>query len=62
MVESADGRVRVHLPVSVRRRPAGVLSVTLPDEDGPKASSKELAEIAGRYGPNEGFVAEREHS
>ncbi|MFB9346178.1 PP2C family protein-serine/threonine phosphatase [Streptomyces heliomycini] len=59
VVESADGRVRVHLPVSVRGDRLGVLSVTLPDEDGAEGVLEELAEIARALG-HEVVVAERD--
>ncbi|MFE4053873.1 PP2C family protein-serine/threonine phosphatase [Streptomyces sp. YIM B13518] len=59
VVESADGRVRVHLPVSVRGDRLGVLSVTLPDEDGAEGVLEELAEIAQALG-HEVVVAERD--
>ncbi|MER6346032.1 PP2C family protein-serine/threonine phosphatase [Streptomyces sp. NPDC001595] len=57
--ERRDGRVRLHLPVSVRGDRVGVLSVTLP---GPEAAGRwepELAEIADVLG-REVFVAQRD--
>ncbi|WP_149547439.1 PP2C family protein-serine/threonine phosphatase [Streptomyces marokkonensis] len=59
VVEPVGGRVRVHLPVSVRGDRLGVLSVTLPDEDGAVGVLNELAEIAQVLG-HEVVVAERD--
>lgn len=59
VVEPVGGRVRVHLPVSVRGDRLGVLSVTLPDEDGAVGVLDELAEIAQVLG-HEVVVAERD--
>ncbi|MFJ4621657.1 PP2C family protein-serine/threonine phosphatase [Streptomyces sp. NPDC088812] len=52
-----DGRVRVHLPVSVRGDRLGVLTVTLPEPAGDVPA--ELAEIARALG-HELIVAERD--
>ena len=60
VVEPAGDRVvRVHLPVSVRGDRMGVLSVTLPDDDGAEGVLAELAEIAQVLG-HEVIVAERD--
>ncbi|MGW2486064.1 PP2C family protein-serine/threonine phosphatase [Streptomyces sp. NPDC001606] len=60
VVESAlGGRVRVHLPVSVRGDRLGVLSVTLPDDGGVHGLLGELADIAEVLG-HEVVVAERD--
>ncbi|MET9819020.1 MULTISPECIES: PP2C family protein-serine/threonine phosphatase [unclassified Streptomyces] len=53
------GRVRVHLPVTVRGDRLGVLSVTLSDGDHATACRAELAEIAEVLG-HEVVVAERD--
>ncbi|MEU0352886.1 PP2C family protein-serine/threonine phosphatase, partial [Streptomyces sp. NPDC006237] len=53
------GRVRVHLPVTVRGDRLGVLSVTLADGDHATACRAELAEIAEVLG-HEVVVAERD--
>ncbi|MEV6808641.1 PP2C family protein-serine/threonine phosphatase [Streptomyces sp. NPDC051132] len=57
--EVRDGRVRLHLPVSVRGDRLGVLSVTLPDAGAVRQSEPELAEIADMLG-HEVIVAERD--
>ncbi|MGW0602575.1 PP2C family protein-serine/threonine phosphatase [Streptomyces sp. NPDC002644] len=57
--ERRDGRVRLHLPVSVRGDRLGVLSVTLPDGDAVRRWEDELAEIAQVLG-HEVIVAERD--
>ncbi|MCS0603022.1 serine/threonine-protein phosphatase [Streptomyces sp. LP11] len=58
--ESArDGRVLLHLPVTVRGDRIGVLSVTLPDEDEARRHEAELAEIAEVLG-REVLVADRD--
>ncbi|MHC3474722.1 PP2C family protein-serine/threonine phosphatase [Streptomyces sp. 7R007] len=54
-----DGRVRLHLPVSVRGDRLGVLSVVLPERDATRAWESELAEIADVLG-HEVIVAERD--
>ncbi|GGX06390.1 PP2C family protein-serine/threonine phosphatase [Streptomyces lomondensis] len=53
------GRVRVHLPVTVRGDRLGVLSVTLSDRDHAAGCRTELAEIAEVLG-HEVIVAERD--
>lgn len=53
------GRVRVHLPVTVRGDRQGVLSVTLPDEEHARDSLDELADVAEVLG-HELVVAERD--
>ncbi|MFJ8806414.1 PP2C family protein-serine/threonine phosphatase [Streptomyces sp. NPDC102490] len=57
--DTRDGRVRLHLPVSVRGDRLGVLSVTLPGADGAREREAELAEIASVLG-HEVMVAERD--
>ncbi|AOR30970.1 phosphatase [Streptomyces fodineus] len=60
VVEPAcDGRVRVHLPVSVRGDRLGVLSVTLPHKSGVRELLGELSDIAEVLG-HEVVVAERD--
>ncbi|MGW2724343.1 PP2C family protein-serine/threonine phosphatase [Streptomyces sp. NPDC001492] len=60
VVESAShGRVRVHLPVSVRGDRLGVLSVTLPEQGGVQDVLGELSDIAEVLG-HEVVVAERD--
>ncbi|MER5478365.1 PP2C family protein-serine/threonine phosphatase [Streptomyces sp. NPDC002734] len=54
-----DGRVRLHLPVSVRGDRLGVLTVTLPDDDAVRRWEEELTEIAEVLG-HEVVVAERD--
>ncbi|PPS72612.1 MULTISPECIES: PP2C family protein-serine/threonine phosphatase [Streptomyces] len=54
-----DGRVRVHLPVTVRGDRLGVLSVTLSDGDHAASYRTELSEIAEVLG-HEVVVAERD--
>ncbi|MEV6117472.1 PP2C family protein-serine/threonine phosphatase [Streptomyces sp. NPDC052109] len=54
-----DGRVRLHLPVTVRGDRIGVLSVTLPDRDHARRDEAELCEIADVLG-REVLVAERD--
>ncbi|MFG2133582.1 PP2C family protein-serine/threonine phosphatase [Streptomyces sp. NPDC048751] len=54
-----DGRVRAHLPVSVRGDRLGVLSVTLPGERELREHLDELAQIAQVLG-HEVLVAERD--
>jgi serine phosphatase RsbU (regulator of sigma subunit) len=57
--DRGDGRVRAHLPVTVRGDRLGVLSVTLPPGDGTGERLEELAEIASMLG-HEMTVAERD--
>ncbi|MFF4487910.1 PP2C family protein-serine/threonine phosphatase [Streptomyces sp. NPDC001544] len=54
-----DGRVRVHLPVTVRGDRLGVLSVTLPDEERARDCLGELTDVAEVLG-HELVVAERD--
>ncbi|MFE5211539.1 PP2C family protein-serine/threonine phosphatase [Streptomyces sp. NPDC056600] len=54
-----DGRVRLHLPVSVRGDRLGVLTVTLPDDDAVRRWEEEMTEIAEVLG-HEVVVAERD--
>ncbi|MFD8306925.1 PP2C family protein-serine/threonine phosphatase [Streptomyces sp. NPDC059690] len=54
-----DGRVRLHLPVSVRGDRLGVLSVTLPVSDATPEWEAELAEVANVLG-YQVVVAERD--
>ncbi|TWV31515.1 serine/threonine-protein phosphatase [Streptomyces misionensis] len=54
-----DGRVRLHLPVSVRGDRIGVLSVTLPGPDHARHDEDELGEVAEVLG-REVLVAERD--
>ncbi|MER6422611.1 PP2C family protein-serine/threonine phosphatase [Streptomyces sp. NPDC001137] len=56
---AAHGRVRVHLPVSVRGDRLGVLSVTLPEQGGVQDLLGELCDIAQVLG-HEVVVAERD--
>ncbi|MEV5437420.1 PP2C family protein-serine/threonine phosphatase [Streptomyces sp. NPDC052682] len=59
-MEPADeGRVRLHLPVTVRGDRLGVLTVTLPGADHAEACRTELADIAEVLG-HEVVVAERD--
>ncbi|MEU6772273.1 PP2C family protein-serine/threonine phosphatase [Streptomyces sp. NPDC046759] len=53
-----DGRVRLHLPVTVRGDRIGVLSMTLPDGENARRDQDELSEIAEVLG-RELLVAER---
>ncbi|MFF1545551.1 PP2C family protein-serine/threonine phosphatase [Streptomyces sp. NPDC058291] len=55
----AEGRVRVHLPVTVRGDRLGVLSVTVPDEEHARGCLGELTEIADVLA-HEVVVAERD--
>lgn len=55
---AGSGRVRAHLPVSVRGDRLGVLSVTLPEDGGAPDALGELAEVAQVLG-HEVVVAER---
>ncbi|MER6784838.1 PP2C family protein-serine/threonine phosphatase [Streptomyces sp. NPDC000658] len=55
----AQGRVCVHLPVTVRGDRLGVLSVTVPDEEHARECLTELTEIADVLG-HEVVVAERD--
>ncbi|MEV6617950.1 PP2C family protein-serine/threonine phosphatase [Streptomyces sp. NPDC051051] len=55
---AGNGRVRAHLPVSVRGDRLGVLSVTLPEDGGVPDVLGELAEVAQVLG-HEVVVAER---
>ncbi|MEU8651705.1 PP2C family protein-serine/threonine phosphatase [Streptomyces sp. NPDC048737] len=55
---AGSGRVRAHLPVSVRGDRLGVLSVTLPEDSGAPDALGELAEVAQVLG-HEVVVAER---
>ncbi|MFJ4693782.1 PP2C family protein-serine/threonine phosphatase [Streptomyces sp. NPDC088766] len=55
---AGSGRVRAHLPVSVRGDRLGVLSVTLPEDGGAPGELGELAEVAQVLG-HEVVVAER---
>ncbi|MFH9864214.1 PP2C family protein-serine/threonine phosphatase [Streptomyces sp. NPDC017202] len=55
---AGSGRVRTHLPVSVRGDRLGVLSVTLPEDSGVRDVLGELAEVAQVLG-HEVVVAER---
>lgn len=54
-----DGRVRLHLPVTVRGDRIGVLSVTLPGPDHARHDEAELCEVAEVLG-REVLVAERD--
>lgn len=54
-----DGRVRAHLPVTVRGDRLGVLSVTLPGPEHTRGCLDELAEVADVLG-HEVIVAERD--
>ncbi|MET9730506.1 PP2C family protein-serine/threonine phosphatase [Streptomyces sp. NPDC006458] len=57
--QKRDGRVDLHLPVSVRGERLGVLTVTLPGSDLAREWESELAEIADVLG-REVLVAERD--
>lgn len=57
--DGRDGRMRLHLPVSVRGDRLGVLTVTLPGADAVRRWEPELADIAGVLG-HEVVVAERD--
>ncbi|GHD54122.1 PP2C family protein-serine/threonine phosphatase [Streptomyces galbus] len=57
--ELGEGKVRLHLPVTVRGDRLGVLSVTLPDRDAALDRAEELCDVADVLG-HEVIVAERD--